>query len=364
MKKILPLFIIMASLMLTGCMNEHEIKETKEKSQEVMLDYLQRHYKVKNVTDITLETDNLFGTTYTGTSGGSFKVNNKDYLIICHTNKECYDSYTYEEKVKPLIIKILKDNINNPNLETNNIELLEFGLDTGPYTWRDFNGLFNADITMNSEKDFIDYCSEKKFEIVLTYTSSEEMIPKNLNNFENLYKILKEKFNMIYSYIDVKLDKGTYLEQLSFIENNTKDNYKITYSYYNNVTIDNYNIYWVSKEITDMNTENQEENIVNYNINIIDNSDNYFENNITEYNNEYYLYNSKILQITKETEKTSDIYIKLDEHICGEQNNEIFYKNNDSYYSTTSLIHNVFEYNINYDYDDINDGKLAIYCKK
>ena len=354
MKKNTFLVIIIIILTLTGCTSEEEKKEIVQNSNKLMTDYLQKYYEVDDVMTTGLKMDSTFGADFDGVMYGQFTINKKNYNIVCsYYSKECYDEYTFEFKIKPILIDAISS-INN-NLKIQDIDY-SYDIKTAENYKNMFNkNVFSADIPINSTDDMINFMTNiKGIEFIkFKYYSNEKMIENQIEEFK---KIINSFNEYTYIYADTYSLNNDHLEELSITGYD-----KYAYYYYQNKTLPNFKVKWASTIKSSYDLSISE---ANFDATIINNDDKYFDDTIIMYKQEYYLYDNNILKVTNikpynENDNSYDanIEININDSTCNKA--QVLYKEENEY----RTIHNGRTYTF-YHSDSKNEEKFAIYCRK
>ncbi|MBE6139636.1 MAG: hypothetical protein E7174_03980 [Firmicutes bacterium] len=357
MKKIVGLIsLILIFSCLTGCltMEQREEKRNIEKeTKEIMINYLKENYNIRKVSNVNAEYTmhgDIATSEFKNIVTGTFKKDGQEHQILYDYEKEkCYDSFSYINKINPIITDYIKSLLNKNSL--NNIIKPDYVIIADGYRnylKEGIYGLYNNNDNVKTYSDIQDYYGVLGLEIV--YNNSNTIIENNLNAFENLYNELGIVINVsIY-------DNGILKEYLKGFPQIEYDDSGYEYKLYEIQTIGNFTAKWTIKEIITREYNGTLEQ-ANFELNVVKNNSE-FADRIELYGEEYYLYSQDILEVKDMSNNNAFnyIYLKESENVCN-KHSEIVY--NDNSYGLKSVSPYVsFESGMQ------ETKKFAIYCKK
>lgn len=189
MKLIKKIFILCTIIMMTGCLSMEQRKEKENIEKEtktIMIDYLEKNYNIKNVEKIKAKysnTGDISNSYFLGSVTGIFQKNKKDYSILCHYNdKTCYDSYSYENIIMPILIENIEKGIGRKELKPEYVAVRD---KYGFYNYCDDNihGFFNNNDNISTFDEINSYY--KLYGLKLIYKTQNKILENNINLFKN-----------------------------------------------------------------------------------------------------------------------------------------------------------------------------------
>ena len=204
MKKLLILLLTLFTL--TGCFcskEKEEIRKGEETAKKEMIEYLSKYYGINEV--YTVKAENTYHryscSSFIGLVSAYFDYQGKKYGILYNHGK-IQDELSYEQKIKPILIRYFDNNLSSYNLPNIENVILE---DSNYY----FKGktLYEANGNINSFDGII---NEFEISTIRIYYENDSLFLKDkADAYEKLLENIRSNFKTIYDdkkYISLIVD--------------------------------------------------------------------------------------------------------------------------------------------------------------
>lgn len=370
-KQIKILICVMLIIFLSGCMSKEEEQEVlliQQKSEEIVLKYLERNYNVPKINHIKVRFDDEgsgFGSSFenkTNYTTALFTKNGEEHIIICnYTTEKCYDTYAYETKVNPILINEIEKKLKSygttenvrPTFVNIRLENITSYITNDYYDKyeKEHFGIFNYEDNVNTYSDIRNYYNQlegtEKISAVEILYNTNKIITNNMEAYKKLEDFILEDFVVYNLYSNDTYKKNRIYNEALYVNTQEKET---SFESTNKKEIGNYMASWAieKKERTDSRIYQYQD----FEITTTENN-NTFANEIELYNKKYYLYSKNTLNVRKLEPNRQTINIL---HISPCQDSKVVYKDK---FGTTTNIRDSYTF----DYNE-SSQQFAIYCPK